>query len=57
MITYAASAPRIHGLSELTDATIDDFSLLTNLTLPLESVEASSWGMPSDTFAQYENSA
>ena len=48
---------RIHGLSELTDATIDDFSLLTNLTLPLESVEASSWGMPSDTFAQYENSA
>lgn len=36
---------------------IDDFSLLTNLTLPLESVEASSWGMPSDTFAQYENSA
>ena len=57
MITYAASAPKIHGSSELMDATIDDFSLLTNLTLPLESVDASSWGMPSDTFAQYENSA
>ena len=57
MITYAASAPKIHGSSELTDATIDVFSLLTNLTLPLESVDASSWGMPSDTFAQYENSA
>ena len=56
MITYAASAPKIHGSSELTDATIDDFSLLTNLTLPLESVDASSWGMPSDfAFAGHRN--
>ena len=52
MITYAASAPKIHGFSVSIDDRNDDCSLLTNLTVPLAFWEASSCGMPSETFAQ-----